>query len=141
MTTDLARDRSARFTPAELVQQLRESAESSQRMPASGPMDPLMDLVVHGLDIARPLDRPFRAREEVAVPVLAYVAASRFLGGPQRLAGVRLVATDGSWSSGEGLEVRGPVDDLILVATGRPAGLGQLSGPGVARLSERLTVH
>jgi uncharacterized protein (TIGR03083 family) len=141
MAADVARARAAAFGPSELVRQLRESAESSRRFPGSGPMDPLMDLVAHGQDIARPLGRRYAMRMEVAVPVLAYVAANRFLGGPKRLAGLELVATDTDWSSGEGPQVRGTVDDLLLVATGRPAGLAHLTGPGVARLAERLTVQ
>lgn len=138
MTADGARDRAPRFTTVELVQQLRESAESSRRMPGSGPMDPLMDVLVHGQDIARPLDRRHLVRTEVAAPVLTYVAANRMLGGPKRLAGLGLAATDASWSSGEGLQVRGGAVDLLLVATGRSAGLAGLTGDGVDRLAERL---
>jgi len=138
MTADVARDRAARSTTAELVQQLRESAESSRRMPGSGPLDPLMDLLVHGQDIARPVDRPHLVRPDVAAPVLTHVAANRLLGGPKRLAGLSLVATDAQWSSGEGPQVRGGAADLLLAATGRPAGLAGLTGPGVDRLAERL---
>lgn len=138
MTADVARDRAARFTPAELIGQLRQSAESSRRMPGSGPMDPLMDLLVHGQDIARPLARRHPVRIDVAVPVLTYVVANRLLGAPKRLAGLELMATDTSWSSGEGPQVRGGVADLLLVAAGRPAGLAGLTGPGVEGLAERL---
>ena len=138
MTADVARDRASRFTAAELVQQLRESAESSRRMPGSGPMDPLMDLLVHGQDIARPLHRCHPVRTDVAAPVLTYVAGNRLLGGPERLAGLGLVATDAGWTSGEGPQVRGSAADLLLVAAGRPAGLDGLTGPGVDRLAERL---
>jgi uncharacterized protein (TIGR03083 family) len=138
MNVDIARDRAARYPPAELVQQLRQSAESSRRMPGSGPMDPLMDLLVHGQDIARPLDRRRPVRPDVAVPVLTYVAGNRLLGAPERLRGLRLVADDVSWSAGEGPQVRGDAADLLLVAAGRPAGLAGVTGPGVGRLAERL---
>jgi uncharacterized protein (TIGR03083 family) len=138
MNVDIARDRAARYTPTELVQQVRESAESSRRMPGSGPMDPLMDLLVHGQDIARPLDRRHPVRPDVAVPVLTYVAENRLLGAPQRLRGLQLVADDVRWSAGEGALVRGNATDLLLVAAGRPAGLAGVTGPGVDRLAERL---
>ncbi len=138
MNADVARDRAARYTPAELVQQLRESAESSRRMPGSGPMDPLMDLLVHGQDIARPLGRRHPVRPDVAGPVLAYVAGNRLLGAPERLRELELVADDVSWSAGEGPQVRGNAADLLLVAAGRPAGLAGVTGPGVGRLAERL---
>ena len=44
-----------------------------------------------------------------------------------RLRGLRLVADDIDWSRGDGLELRGPVESLLLVTTGRPAGLAVLS--------------
>ncbi|TKV28475.1 maleylpyruvate isomerase family mycothiol-dependent enzyme [Arthrobacter sp. NamB2] len=138
MIADTARIRAARFTAAELVQQLRESAESSRRIPGSAPMDPLTDLLVHGQDIAQALGRAYRVRLDVAVPVLTYVVGNRMLGAPERLLGLELVATDAEWSSGEGLRVEGSVKDLLLVAAGRPVGLARLTGPGVERLAGRL---
>lgn len=139
MADTLARRRAAGFPPQELVRQLRESAESSRRMPGSGPMDPLMDLVIHGQDIVRPLGRVRSIPTEVGPAVLSYVAGNRMLGAPGRLAGLELVATDADWSTGEGDQVCGATADLLLVATGRRAGLDQLTGQGVARLASRLT--
>jgi hypothetical protein len=69
---------------------------------------------------------------------LAYVAVNRFMGGPRRLAGVRLVSTDTGWTLGAGAELRGPDVDLLLVATGRRAGLAALEGPGTAVVAGRL---
>ncbi|GAA4700401.1 maleylpyruvate isomerase family mycothiol-dependent enzyme [Pseudonocardia yuanmonensis] len=138
MEVTVARERAARFTPAELVAQLRESADSSRRFPGSGPMDPLMDLVIHAQDIARPLGRPYPTSPAVALPSLVYVAGSRFLGGPKRVTGLELVATDAEWSGGQGPAVHGTVVDLLLVASGRPAGLAGLSGPGMDLLARRL---
>lgn len=90
-------------------------------------------------DIARPLGRRYDSPPDVVAASLAHVATSRFLGGPRRLSGLRLVSTDIGWSLGEGAEVRGPDVDLLLVASGRPSGLAALDGPGVATLTERLT--
>lgn len=138
MEIDVARDRSARFTPAELVAQLRESAGTSRRFPGSGPMDPLMDLVIHGQDIARPLGREYRSPAGVVVASLAYVAANRFMGGPRRVAGLELVASDAEWSTGNGPQVCGPAEDLLLAVSGRPAALPALTGPGIPMLTSRL---
>ena len=55
----------------------------------------------------------------------------------ERFAGVRAVATDADWARGEGPEVRGPIGELLLVATGRAAGLDALSGPGAAEVARR----
>ncbi|MCW0213021.1 MAG: maleylpyruvate isomerase family mycothiol-dependent enzyme [Pseudonocardia sp.] len=138
MEETVAADRAARFTTDELVGQLRESADSSRRMPGSGPMDPLMDLLVHGQDIARPLGRRHAMRRDLALPALVYVAANRFMGGPRRVAGLQLVATDAEWSSGVGPSVRGTAEDLLLVAAGRPAALATVTGPGVDVLAGRM---
>ncbi|URM98033.1 maleylpyruvate isomerase family mycothiol-dependent enzyme [Actinomadura madurae] len=138
MAAMMAHDRAARYTPDELVRQLRESAESSRRMPGSSPMDPLMDLLVHGQDIARPLERHHPVPIELAVPALAYVTASRFHGGSGRVAGLTLVTTDADWWSGLGPQVRGNAEDLLLAVSGRPAGLAGLTGPGAELLAARL---
>jgi uncharacterized protein (TIGR03083 family) len=138
MTANVARDRAAQFTTTELVRQLRESAESSRRIVGSGPMDPLMDLLVHGQDIARPLGRPHGMRTDVALAALEYVAPNRFLGGPGRVGGLTLIATDAEWSTGEGPSVRGTAENLLLVSAGRSAALPHLTGPGLDALTARL---
>ncbi|WLW51357.1 hypothetical protein QU709_08305 [Streptomyces sp. SX92] len=87
------------------------------------------------------------------VAAIDHVLASAFYGARQRLKGVRLVATDADWSTdgsrgrsrGQGPspsssdEVRGPLGDLLLLATGRPAGLTGVSGPGAERLTAVLS--
>jgi uncharacterized protein (TIGR03083 family) len=138
MAVDLAAERAAAYTTAELVAQLRESADSTRRFPGSTPMDPLMDLVVHGQDVARPLGRRHVSPPEVVAACLVHVATNRFMGGPRRLAGVRLVSTDSGWTLGDGAELRGPDVDLLLVAAGRRAGLAALDGPGTAVVAGRL---
>ena len=138
LAVDLAAERAVAHTPAELVAQLRESAASTRRMPGSSPMDPLMDLVVHAQDVARPLGRRHVSPPDVVAASLAYVARNRFMGGPQRLAGVQLVSTDTGWTHGDGAELRGPDIDLLMVAAGRRAGLDALEGPGAEVLAARL---
>ena len=138
MAVDLAAERAAAYNTTELVAQLRESAGSTRRMPGSTPMDPLMDLVVHGQDVARPLGRRHVPPPEVVAACLAYVAGNRFMGGPQRLAGVQLVSTDTGWTHGDGAQLRGPDIDLLLATAGRRAGLEQLEGPGAEVLAARL---
>lgn len=142
MTFRSARGRAADVPPAQLTRQLRETAGSARRMPGSGPMAPLIDILVHGQDIARPLGRPRAMPLELATAALAVVADVAFYGGPERLAGLTLRATDTGRTLGDGTEeVRGSTDDLLLAASGRPAGLAGLSGGGVPRLSSRLVVH
>ncbi|WP_369216134.1 maleylpyruvate isomerase family mycothiol-dependent enzyme [Streptomyces flavofungini] len=140
MERDAARERAARYSPAELTAQFRETAGSARRAPLSAPLDPLTDVLVHGQDIARPLGRARPMPVEQTVAALAHVVASPFYGARGRLRGVRLVATDADWSTGTaaGEEARGPAGDLLLLATGRPAGLAGVAGPGAERLARAL---
>ncbi|MCZ2858684.1 maleylpyruvate isomerase family mycothiol-dependent enzyme [Blastococcus sp. VKM Ac-2987] len=128
-----AHELSAEHSPAELIALLRETAAVDHRVPLSGPLDPLTDVLVHGQDIARPLGHRREMRPDRALPALRHVWSNGFYGRPgKRFAGLRMVATDADWSAGtDGPEVRGAVGDLLLLATGRAAGLDGLSGPGV----------
>lgn len=129
MNADQARNLAAVFSPAELVAQLRETAGSARRAPGAGPLDPLADMLVHGQDLARPLGRSRTMPLEPAIAALGHVVKSRFYGARKRFRGVRLIATDAEWSSGTGPEeIRGPVEDLLLLATGRSAGLALVTG-------------
>jgi hypothetical protein len=53
----------------------------------------------------------------------------------RRLTGYQLVATDTRWRVGSGQPVEGPMAALLLLLTGRPAALTQLSGAGAADLA------
>lgn len=138
MADHMAQSRAATFAPGELIEQLRDSARSSRRMPGSGPMDPLMDLAIHGQDITRPLGRPHAVPQELAPAVLHYVAENRMLGVPARIDGLTFTATDVDWSTGRGREVRGSAADVLLAMTARPAGLDGLTGEGAGVVAERM---
>lgn len=136
---DWARERAAEFGPADLISQLRATAGLDYRLGVSRPLDPLVDIVVHGQDIARPLGRQREMLPARVAPALDHVWSSAFYGRPdKRFGGLRLVATDAEWSSGEGpREVRGPIGDLLMLATGRAAGLAGLTGRGVEEAAAR----
>ena len=46
----------------------------------------------------------------------------------------RLRATDVDWERGRGSEVAGPIGAILLLLTGRPAALTQLTGEGADAL-------
>lgn len=139
MVADQARELAVAHEPAELIALLRETAGSARRAPGAGPLDPLVDALVHGQDVARPLGRVREMPVEPTVAALDHVRRSIFYGARKRFRGTRLVATDVEWSAGDGPdEVRGPVGDLLLLATGRAAGLATLLGPGVDRIASAL---
>jgi hypothetical protein len=49
------------------------------------------------------------------------------------------VATDVDWQKGDGERVEGPMAAVLLLLTGRTAGVPELSGPGTTLLASRLT--
>jgi len=124
--------------PAELVTELRELADS-RRKPAITTLDNLLfDTLVHVQDVAIPLGLTATMPLEAACEGVDRVWR---MGWPfwarRRLRGLRLTATDVDWTAGEGLEIRGPVQALLLLLTGRTgAALPYLGGPGVGRLVE-----
>jgi hypothetical protein len=51
---------------------------------------------------------------------------------------VRLVATDLDWAHGNGPEVSGPAEALMMAMAARPDALNQLTGPGKELLAQRI---
>lgn len=97
----------------------------------------LIDILVHGQDIAIPLGRSLPITPEAAVIAIDRVFTMHWPPPfPQRrkLSAYRLVATDVDWSRGTGPQIRGPIADLLLLSTGRAAALPQLAGDGLPAL-------
>ncbi|MCK2214909.1 maleylpyruvate isomerase family mycothiol-dependent enzyme [Actinomadura sp. ATCC 31491] len=129
-----------RLSPERIVAEIRRSAGSHRRAPSTKPLDPLFDVLVHGQDIAVPLGLDRAVPVAAARACVAHVWGRGFPFHPQRrFAGLRFAATDAGWAGGAGERVEGPVGSLLLVLSGRAAGLAGLTGPGVPELAERLT--
>jgi uncharacterized protein (TIGR03083 family) len=99
----------------------------------------LIDIVVHGQDIAIPIGRSLPVPAEVAATAATRVWECRGtrmskVFKPLPYDGLRLVADDIDWSVGAGPELRGPILSLLLLLTGRRVVLPQLNGPGAAVL-------
>jgi uncharacterized protein (TIGR03083 family) len=120
-----------------LVGELRAAADSDRRPPFTSHLEPLVDILVHGQDIAIPLHRALPMPLNDAAVAAAQVWQTRFFGVRKCLRGIRLVAADVAWSRGDGTVVEGPIEPILLVLTGRPAGLARLGGPGLGPLTER----
>ena len=135
MTRDTAISRAKQFEPAELIEQIRATAESTRRAPMSSPLDPLLDIIVHTQDITRPLGRPYASNHKSVELALDHAVNSRWYGGLKRFDEVTLEANDTAWTAGTGAQpVAGTVIDLLLMATGRAAGVDGLTGAGVTLL-------
>lgn len=110
--------------------------------PTREPQHVLNDLFVHAQDVRRPLGitspAGFASRDPgLLVAVGQTVATDRVLGSPSRIAGLRLAATDVDSAIGDGDEVTGAAEALILAMTGRQVVLPELTGPGVTLLAAR----
>lgn len=98
----------------------------------------LTDGTIHHQDIRRALGMPRAIPEERLVPVLNFSLRAPTLPSRSNRRGLKLVATDVDWSSGDGAEVSGPGEALLMALAGRPAALAELDGEGFATLRERV---
>lgn len=98
-----------------------------------------VDHLVHHQDIRRPLGRPRAIAPERLVAALdALPSIGGFLKSKQRMKGLTWRATDVGWTFGEGPEVVGPAESLILAASGRSVSLPEISGAGQPELARRI---
>lgn len=123
--------RRGRAPVADILEQFERFEGARTVPPTTTPYEPLVDVLVHGQDICRPLGI------ERAMPVdAAQVCVDRVLGkadklfAPHGLDGVRLVATDADWSRGSGPTVSAPMQEILMLATGRAAEPSRLEGDG-----------
>lgn len=131
--------RQALLPTGELAARLRAMVGSRRRVVGLTPLEPLLDVLVHGQDIAVPLgiDRPMPAQP--SRPALERAVAMSWYWPAQRsLRGLRLRATDSDFDHGRGPEVSGTTGALLLLVTGRTsAALPRLSGDGLATFAGR----
>jgi uncharacterized protein (TIGR03083 family) len=123
--------------PASLCGQMRSGALRRNHPP--GPVTAMLgEMVVHGEDIRRPLGLHRVYPEETLVALAEFYKGSNLLiGAKRRISGLRLKATDSSWTSGDGPEVTGPLASLVVAMTGRKQVYADLSGEGVVTLAGR----
>jgi uncharacterized protein (TIGR03083 family) len=142
MIHDTAVDRAGARSTEQIVADLRAVVGSRRLAPGTFWRDPLLDIVVHGQDIARPLGLDLVPPLEATRTSVEWVWQRRFPFFPaQRLRGLHLTADDVAWQRGTGPAVRGPVLALLLVSTGPRAGLAELSGPGLTTARARVDHH
>lgn len=134
----VARERGA--DPAETLERLRAVAERTDTPPV--PLaSRLVEEVVHGEDVRRPLGLQHTYAEPAVAEALVYQARTSVAmgGGRQHTQGLRLVATDTDLAVGEvGEVVAGTAVDLLLAVSGRFQALVALDGPGAEVLRTRL---
>jgi uncharacterized protein (TIGR03083 family) len=118
----------------DIVGDLRANADSRFTPPTFGSEAPLTEVLLHGEDMRVPLgiadDRP--AERWLGALDLLLSPKGRRGFAAKGVPALRYVASDAEWAHGSGDEVRGPAAALALTISGRPARLGELSGPGLA---------
>jgi uncharacterized protein (TIGR03083 family) len=123
-----------------LIRQLRQGASSRVTIPRSGYDPVLADIVLHDMDVRRPLRihrDPVEERLWVAFQHLTTRPSPGYAMG-SRLRGLRVEATDTGWSHGDGPVVRGDAQAVLLAISGRAAALDEVTGDGVPVLRARL---
>jgi uncharacterized protein (TIGR03083 family) len=98
----------------------------------------VIEIVVHGEDIRRPLGMRHVYSTTCIGDAIAHLFGDRPSGGKRRLKGLALTATDVDFSFGDGPLVKGPAVALLLAASGRSVVLDELSGPGASQLINRV---
>ncbi|MBP2320368.1 uncharacterized protein (TIGR03083 family) [Kibdelosporangium banguiense] len=129
-------ERTRGASPQETLERFRQVASRTSTPPAN--LDTrLVEEVVHGEDIRRPLGLTRSYQQEAVVRALRLQARTpaSFGGAKELVAGVRLMATDADLSIGDGPEVTGPALSLLLAISGRRVALDELAGPGAVTLA------
>jgi uncharacterized protein (TIGR03083 family) len=126
MIHDTAVRRAAQRSTTEVVDEIAATIGSRRTAPTVTCREALLDVLVHGADMAIPLDRPLpmdpQAAAEAATRAWSYGRrmAVVFRAPPRTAAdGQRLVATDVDWARGDGPECPLPIEAILLSLTGR----------------------
>lgn len=124
-------------TPAQTLERFRSLITSTTA--AMGPTAAwLGEVVVHAQDIRRPLGVGTVPTTRVVTEVARFYAARDFaVNSRTAVKGLRLVATDGPFTAGDGPLVTGTTLALTMAMAGREVYCDDLSGPGVPTLRAR----
>ena len=141
---DRANDRLSRGVgrrPAkDIAAGLRARASSAFRAPGFPLEGALLDLLIHGQDVRRPLGlgRDFDPdAQRKGLDVLVSKKAEGAFVPKGRLAGLSWRADDIDWTFGAGPLISGPAEAIMLAMAGRNVALDDLDGPGLADLRSR----
>ncbi|MFJ3225408.1 maleylpyruvate isomerase family mycothiol-dependent enzyme [Streptomyces sp. NPDC086783] len=113
--------RAGRRPVEEILADVRATVGSRRLAPGTTRREPLLDILVHGQDIALAVGRARVMPVAAACDAADRVWTMRFPPRPWPLPRARLVATDADWTRGSGEEIHGPVSALLLLLTGRTA--------------------
>ena len=138
----LSYDYGEHHSPVELLTTFDTVVRGSDR-PGLGkvaaPREYFVDKLIHNQDIRRPLGFSRQVPEQhLRAAMDALPGIGSFLQSKRHTKGLRFVATDLGHAVGDGPEVRGPAEAVVLAMSGRPAVLPELDGDGLETLRERI---
>ncbi|WP_323959538.1 maleylpyruvate isomerase family mycothiol-dependent enzyme [Arthrobacter sp. JZ12] len=131
---DLGIVRTKQADPQDTLAALQD-AMSLTRTPPANLATRLVEAVVHGEDIRRPLGIPGHHPDSAVTRALRYQLRTpvSFGGGRERAAGFRLMDSASGAAWGNGNDVAGPALDLLLAVSGRQVDGDRFRGSGAAR--------
>jgi len=127
------------LSPQELMEFLGRHLHPKGLTSGFGGMIALVDGTVHHQDIRRALGHPRVVPVDRLERILPLVPGNPRLGAGRRIRGLRLIATDIVWQHGDGPEVTGTGEALLMAMTGRRVAVEELAGPGQATMAERVS--
>lgn len=98
----------------------------------------LIEIVVHGEDIRRPLHITHAYDTTHLEEALTYLSRDHLFGAKTLVQGLQVAATDADIVLGQGQRVEGDAVSLLLAAAGRRTAINELSGPGCELLRQRM---
>ena len=99
----------------------------------------LLDRLVHHQDIRRALGHHRKIPDDRLLAVLDTAPGlGSVFRAKRRAKDLRFVATDVAWSWGDGPEIRGPGEALVMALLGRAQPLPELDGEGLLQFSQRV---
>lgn len=127
----------APMTSGDLLEFLNNHLQPRGLTAGFGGMIALVDGTIHHQDIRRALGRLRVVPIDRLERILPLVPSNPRLGAGKRVRGLRLQATDADWTHGNGPEVVGPGEALLMAMTGRRVAIDELTGAGQPILAGR----
>ncbi|GGM67829.1 maleylpyruvate isomerase family mycothiol-dependent enzyme [Dactylosporangium sucinum] len=122
LTHDLACARARELTPEAIVAAIRATIGNRRHNAGVTVRETLIDILVHGQDIAAPLGRELPMEPAAVAEAITRMWTMRWpppFPATRRLRGHRLEATDADFAIGDGPAIRGPIGALALLCAGR----------------------
>ncbi|MDJ0768995.1 MAG: maleylpyruvate isomerase family mycothiol-dependent enzyme [Ilumatobacter sp.] len=121
---------------ADVIAELRAKATKSAPLPMFPEEMTLTDMAIHTQDVRRPLGLEGSLSPDTLRDALDFLTTHKHattLVDRKPLDGVKLAPSDIDWAFGDGAEITGPAEAIMMALADRPVALDEISGEGAAR--------